>query len=63
MILSNIRLQEALDSGRLGIDPQPSPRRQTPDQACHFQTTAVELRLLLFGKFPSRALSNFELPA
>jgi dCTP deaminase len=46
MILSNVLVQDALDSGRLVIDPQPVPRRPTElEPECPYQTSAVDLRL------------------
>lgn len=45
MILSNVRIQDALDNGRLVIDPSPTPRRPSVDQACPYQTSSVDLRL------------------
>ena len=46
MILSNEELFTALDSGRLVIDPQPSPRRPSiEDPDCPFDTHSVDLRL------------------
>ena len=44
MILSNVKLQEALDAGWVVIHPEPSPRSATL-AACPFQTTSVDLRL------------------
>jgi dCTP deaminase len=48
MILSNIKLQEALDQRRLVIDPEPAPREQGPDdpsEYCPYDTHAVDLSL------------------
>lgn len=46
MILSNVRIQEALDKGWLIVRPEPSPRRPSPDNVkCPYQTSAVDLRL------------------
>jgi dCTP deaminase len=47
MILSNTKILEALDDGRLVIEPAPSPRRpeDDPEKDCPFQTTSVDLRL------------------
>jgi dCTP deaminase len=48
VILSNEELFAALDSGRLAITPQPTPRRATigaTDDYCPFDTHAVDLRL------------------
>jgi dCTP deaminase len=46
MILSNVELHKALDSGRLVIRPEPSPRFPSKDQEdCPYDTHAVDLRL------------------
>lgn len=45
MILSNVDIQAALDSGALVIDPQPSPRRPSTSGECPFQPSAVDLTL------------------
>jgi len=46
MILSNLEIQNALDKGRLVIDPQPSPRKLDPGvKYCPYNTTAVDLKL------------------
>ena len=48
MILSNSQLHEALDSGRLIIDPQPTPRFPrpgAPGDYCPYDTHAVDLTL------------------
>ncbi len=45
MILSNIGIQEALDSGRLQIDPEPQPRAPEKGKDCPYNTTAVDLTL------------------
>jgi dCTP deaminase len=48
MILSNLELHAALDSGRLVISPQPRPRQfavGTKDEYCPYDTHAVDLRL------------------
>jgi dCTP deaminase len=45
MILSNIDMQKAMDSGRLVIRPKPTPLRPTKDQKCPYDTHAVNLRL------------------
>ena len=48
MILSNIEIQVALDSGRLIIDPEPPPRRPKvgdPKDKCPYDTHAVDLTL------------------
>ena len=45
MILSNIKMQEAMDLGRLVIDPVPLPLRPTGGRKCPYDTHAVNLRL------------------
>ena len=46
MILSNVRIQEALDKHWVTIDPEPTPRRLGDGGGkCPYQTSAVDLRL------------------
>lgn len=46
MILSNVKLHEALDNGWLVLQPEPLPRLPTRDHPdCPYQTTAVDLHL------------------
>ncbi len=47
MILSNVEIQLALDSGRLVIEPRPKPFHPAAgsDEFCPYQTTSVDLRL------------------
>lgn len=45
MILSNVEIQNALDGGRLVIDPEPVPRQSSGNDDCPYQTSAVDLRL------------------
>jgi dCTP deaminase len=45
MILSNVSLHEALDAGRLVIEPEPQPRHKVGSAACPYQTSSVDLRL------------------
>ena len=46
MILSNAEIHAALDSKRLIIDPEPTPRFPSLEQPdCPYQTTAVDLQL------------------
>jgi len=45
MVLSNIDIQAALDSGALVIRPEPSPRRLVEGVKCPFQTSDVDLTL------------------
>jgi dCTP deaminase len=45
VILSNLDMQAALDSGRLVIDPRPSPSRPGPGLKCPYDTHSVNLTL------------------
>lgn len=46
MVLSNVKIHEALDSGRLVIEPQPQPRTPTIEAPqCPYDTSAVDLTL------------------
>ncbi len=45
MILSNVSLHEALDAGRLVIEPEPQPRHKVGNVVCPYQTSSVDLRL------------------
>lgn len=45
MILSNLDIHTALDSGALVIKPEPLPRFPDGVQDCPYQTSAVDLRL------------------
>lgn len=45
MILSNVSIHEALDSGRLVISPEPSPRFPENGADCPYQPSSVDLRL------------------
>lgn len=45
MILSNVEILSALDSGRLIVEPSPAPRRPEPERDCPFNTTSLDLRL------------------
>jgi dCTP deaminase len=46
MILSNVKIQEALDKGWLKITPEPAPRRKSIlADDCPYQTSSVDLRL------------------
>ena len=56
MILSNTAIFEALDDGRLVLDPEPQPRIEVaggPESP--FDTTAVDLRLGPYLSTPKRA--------
>jgi len=53
MILSNLAIHAALDSGRLVIKPEPKPRVASIDEPkCAYQTTSVDLRLGSELQFP-----------
>ncbi|MBI2001584.1 MAG: dCTP deaminase [candidate division NC10 bacterium] len=46
MILSNVAIHQAIDRGRLRIEPEPHPRLATLEQPdCPYDTTSVDLRL------------------
>lgn len=45
MILSNVSIQEAIDSGALIIKPEPLPRTPNGNGECPYQTSAVDLTL------------------
>ena len=45
MILSNVKIHEAIDEGRLVITPEPLPRLPDGISDCPYQTSAVDLRL------------------
>lgn len=45
MILSNTEIHSALNSGRLVIDPEPSPRIPQTGKYCPYDTHSVDLRL------------------
>jgi len=45
MILANVSIQNAIDSGALVIRPEPAPRKPDGDPECPYQTTAVDLTL------------------
>src|SRR5262245_16334583 len=45
MILSNREVYAALDSGRIVLDPPPSPRLYQPGEASPFDTHSVDVRL------------------
>ena len=45
MILSNVEVQKALESGRLVISPRPMPVRPTVGQKCPYDTHSVNLTL------------------
>lgn len=45
MILSNVAIQQAMQDGRLEIDPVPIPLRPDGGRNCPYQTSSVDLRL------------------
>jgi dCTP deaminase len=45
MILSNLLMQEAMQSGRLVIEPRPMPLRPAEGQPCPYDTHSVNLKL------------------
>lgn len=57
MILSNVAIAEALDDGRLIIEPEPKPRPGVGTERSPFGTTAVDLRLGATLQIPTPNLS------
>jgi dCTP deaminase len=45
MALSNVAMQQAMEQGRILIDPQPLPLRPAEGQVCPYDTHSVNLRL------------------
>ena len=45
MILSNLEIHKALDTGKLVIKPEPLPRKPTIGQDCPYDTHTVDLKL------------------
>jgi dCTP deaminase len=60
MILSNLEIHAALDSKRLIIDPEPSPREASAG-ACPYGTHAVDLRLGAQLRVPLKGPYSFDL--
>ena len=56
MILSNTTIQQALDDGRLVIDPEPGPRIATREQPTPYDRSAVDLRLSDHLRVPKQGL-------
>ena len=56
MILSNTSIQQALDDGRLVIDPEPGPRIATREQPTPYDRSAVDLRLSDHLRVPKQGL-------
>ncbi len=44
-MLCNLGIQQAIDDERLGIKPEPLPRRPEPGRECPYDTHSVDLRL------------------
>jgi len=61
MILSNIEMQEAMDSGRLVIDPRPQPLRPGPGLKCPYDTHSVNLALSHEISIPRGGPYSFDL--
>ena len=61
MILSNVRMQEALAIGRLVIDPTPAPPRPSAGQKCPYDTHSVNLRLGSELSIPQDGPFSFDL--
>ena len=61
MILSNVRMQEAIESGRLVIRPQPLPLRPTEGEKCPYDTHSVNLTLGDELSIPNEGPYSFDL--
>jgi dCTP deaminase len=61
MILSNIKMQEALESGRLIITPKPLPLRPSVGQKCPYDTHTVNLTLGTELSIPQSGPYTFDL--
>lgn len=62
MILSNVAIHDAIDRGRLRIDPEPYPRQPSIEQPdCPYDTTAVDLRLGQTLSVPKEGPFTFDL--
>jgi dCTP deaminase len=61
MILSNTKMQEAMESGRLVIEPKPLPLRPGPGQKCPYDTHSVNLTLGSEVSVPSSGPYSFDL--
>lgn len=61
MILSNVKLQEAMAAGRVVIDPTPLPLRPTGGLTCPYDTHAVNLTLGSELSIPREGPYSFDL--
>src|SRR5262245_17960969 len=61
MILSNREVYAALDSGRIVLDPPPSPRLYQPGKASPFDTHSVDVRLAPVLAIPRQGPYSFDL--
>jgi hypothetical protein len=61
MILSNIGMQEAMDPGRLVIEPTPDPLRPGPGLKCPYDTHSVNLALSHEISIPQGDRHSFDL--
>jgi dCTP deaminase len=60
MILSNVGIQQALDSRRLIIEPEPSPRTPTNGKECPYNTHSVDLTLSPNISIPQQGPYNYD---
>ena len=56
MILSSTSIQQAIDDGRVVIDPEPGPRIATRGQSTPYDSSAVDLRLSARLRVPIEGL-------
>jgi dCTP deaminase len=61
MILSNIEMQAAMESGRLVITPKPLPLRPGPGQKCPYDTHSVNVTLSTEISVPQSGPFSFDL--
>ena len=61
MILSNVEIYRALDSKRIILTPEPTPRLNVPGQESPFDTHSVDVRLSSHLSIPQKGGYTFDL--
>jgi dCTP deaminase len=61
MILCNVEIQRALDTGRLIITPEPQPRQASRGQYCPYDTHSVDLTLAPDISIPHKGPYTYDL--
>jgi dCTP deaminase len=61
MILSNVAIYEALDQGRIVLNPEPSPRYLQVGQDSPYDTHSVDVRLGKYLSLPRKGPYTFDL--